>query len=60
MQRESESDDTLSANEPEQEQPVEQRRKVNGTVRHRKQAGAAACGASSGVAWTATIMDAVS
>ena len=27
---------------------------------HRKQAGAAACGASSGVAWTATVMDAVS
>ena len=32
---ESESDDTLSVNEPEQEEPVEQRLKVNGTPRHR-------------------------
>ena len=58
LRRESESDDTLSANEPEQGEPVEQRLKVNGTARHRKQANAAVCGASSWAAYTATVMGA--
>jgi hypothetical protein len=56
--RQSESDDTLSANEPEQGEPVVQRLKVNGPARHREQAGAAVCGASSWAAWTATVMGA--